>query len=69
MKGRVHKHVTGKDGIIRGTIVIHKGNHLERPLQLLCPLEIKSELVARNPVENTKQTKPTRRRREAAKDA
>ena len=69
MKGRVLKHVTGKDGVIRGAIVLHKGNRLERPLQLLCPLEIKSELVERNPVGNTEQTKPTRRRREAAEDA
>ena len=53
IKGRVLKHVIGKDGVICGAIVLHKGNHLERPLQLLCPLEIKSELIERNPVGNT----------------
>ena len=40
MKGKVlqhvTKHVTGRDGAIRGAVVLHKGNRLERPLQLLC---------------------------------
>ena len=42
MKGKVIKQVKGKDGVVRGVIVLHKGNHLERPIQLVCPLEIQS---------------------------
>ena len=42
MKANVVKHVKGKDEIVRGVILLHKGNHIERPLQLICPLEIKS---------------------------
>jgi hypothetical protein len=42
MKGKVVKYVKGKDGVIRGVIVLHKGNYLERPVQLVCPLEIRS---------------------------
>ncbi len=33
--------VKGKDGMIRGVIVLHKGNYLERLVQLVCPLEIR----------------------------
>jgi hypothetical protein len=29
MKGKVVKYVKGKDGVIRGVIVLHKGNYLE----------------------------------------
>ncbi len=42
MKGKVVKYVKGKDGMIRGVIVLHKGNYLERLVQLVCPLEIRS---------------------------
>ena len=42
MKGKVVKHIKGMDEIVRGVILLHKGNHIERPLQLICPLEIKS---------------------------
>ena len=31
--------------MIRGVTLLHKGNHIERPLSLVCPLEIKG-LVA-----------------------
>ena len=40
MKGKVVKYVKGNDGVMRGVIVLHKGNYLERPVQLVCPLEI-----------------------------
>ena len=30
----------GKDGVVRGVILLHKGHTIERPLQLVCPLEI-----------------------------
>lgn len=42
MKGKVVKHVKGKDGVIRGVVVLHKGNYLERPVQWVCSLEIRS---------------------------
>ena len=45
MNGRVLRYVKGKDGVIRGAIVLHKGNHIERPIQLLCPLEIRCPLL------------------------
>jgi hypothetical protein len=42
MKGKVVKYVKGKDGAIRGVILLHKCNYLERPVQLVCPLEMRS---------------------------
>ena len=42
MKEKVVKHVNGKDGVVREVIILHKGNYLERPIQLVCPLEIRS---------------------------
>ena len=44
MKARVLRHVKGKDRVMRGAILLHKGNHIERPIQLLCPLEIRRPL-------------------------
>ena len=69
MKGRVLQHVKGKDGVIRGAIVLHKGNRLERPLQLLCPLEIRSEMSAETPLMENKERVHSRERRTAAKNA
>ena len=28
--------------LVRGIIILHEGNYLERPVQLVCPLEIRS---------------------------
>ncbi len=42
MKGKVLRIVKGADGVPRGVILLHKGNRLERPLQAVCPLEIRS---------------------------
>ena len=69
MKGRVLQHVKGKDGVIRGAIVLHKGNRLERPLQLLCPLEIRSEVPTETPSMENKERVHSRERRTAAKNA
>ena len=53
MNGRVLRYVKGKDGVIRGAIVLHKGNHIERPIHLLCPLEIRCrQLLKKNQVKN-----------------
>ena len=40
-KGKVSHLIQGKDGIVRGVILFHKGHTIERPLQLVCPLEIR----------------------------
>ena len=50
MKGKVLQDVIRRDGVIRGAVVLHKVNHLLRPLQLLCPLEIRSEIPAETPL-------------------
>ena len=41
-KGRVLRHIRGSDGVVRGVGLLHKGNQIQRPLQLVCPLEIRS---------------------------
>ena len=43
--GKVLRHVMGKDGVERGVVLLHNGNSIERPLQLICPLEIRSHQV------------------------
>ena len=42
MKGMVLRHIKGRDGIVRGAVLLHKGHEIERPLELLCPFEIRS---------------------------
>ena len=39
-KGKVVRHIRGKDRVIRGLLLLHKGHHTDRPLNLVCPLEI-----------------------------
>ena len=41
-KGKVVSHVKGRDGVVRGVTLLHKGHIIERPLQAVCPLEIRS---------------------------
>ena len=69
MKGKVTRIVKGVDGVARGVVLLHKGNRLERPLQAICPLEIRS--VTAETVEEKKEEpiKPVRERRKAAVDA
>ena len=43
-KGRVLKHIRGRDGVVRGVDLPHKGNQIQRPLQLVCPLKVRSSL-------------------------
>ena len=40
-KGNVSCLIQGKDGVVRGVILLHKGHTIERPLQLVCSLEIR----------------------------
>ena len=72
MKGKVVKHVKGKDGVIRGVVVLHKGNYLERPVQLVCPSEIRSTVKEDQETynacnkENEHKTKKRQERKSAA---
>ena len=73
MKGKVIRHVQGKDGVVRGVILLHKGNHIERPIQLVCPLEIRSVEKENpneaSPKEGVDTSLGSRERRQAARDA
>ena len=41
-KGKVVRLIEGGDGVVRGVTLLHKGHTIERPLQLVCPLEIRA---------------------------
>ena len=67
-KGRVIRLVRGKDGVVRGVVMCHNGRRIERPLQLVCPLELKAVLE----VETQKQPEIVSRervKRNAAREA
>ena len=40
-KAKFVRHIQGKDGVVRGVTMLHKGHHIERPLNLVCSLELK----------------------------
>lgn len=40
-KGKVVRVIHGKNKVVRGVVLLHKGHTIGRPLQLVCPLEIK----------------------------
>ena len=69
-KGRVMRHVRGRDGVIRGVTLLHKGHHIERPLSLVCPLEIKGPVATEDATlqltPGNQQAEGSRRRRQAA---
>ena len=70
MKGKVLRIVKGADGVVRGVVLLHKGNRLERPIQAIRPLEIRSaekETIVKKEEEPTKE--PNREKRKAAADA
>ena len=60
-KARVLQLVKGKDNVVRGIILLHKGKQIERPVQSVCPLEIRSsqgvqqEWIVRNQQESTRE--------------
>lgn len=71
-KGRVLRHIKGRDGVVRGVGLLHKGNQIQRPLQLVCPLEIRSRLGHEGNAEELAETRVqgrTTERRRAAVDA
>ena len=70
-KAKVVQHVKGRDGVVRGVVLLHKGNRIQRPLQLVCPLEIRSYSKEPTEVNNTTSQEPDRSvaKRKAADDA
>ena len=70
-KEKVVRHIRGKDGVVRGLSLLHKGHHIDRPLNLVFPLEI-TQAVASDKGVPTVQSQPperTRIRRQAAETA
>ena len=64
--------IKGKDGVVRGVTLLHKRHTMERPLQLVCPLEIRAVENVDQPQEGRKdQADPgaQRPRRTAARRA
>ena len=71
-KGKVVRYVQGKDGVVRRVVMLYKGHHIERPLQLVCSLELKGPVRAteQEPAEiNRKaaENEPRSRRQAAVK--
>ncbi|XP_068714274.1 uncharacterized protein [Montipora foliosa] len=56
-KGKVVQHIRGKDGVVRGLSLLHKGHHIDRPRNLICPLEIR-QAVASDKGVPTAQSQP-----------
>ena len=65
-KGKVVRQVKGKDGVLS-----HKGHTIERPLQLVCPLEIRcTTQVEESQNEKKREVEPqSLRKRGAAMEA
>ena len=68
-KGRVLRLVKGKDGVVRGVILSYSGRTIERPLQLVCALELKACDWAKEEQHNETGLKDQRVQRNAAKEA
>lgn len=70
-KGKVVQQVKGRDGVVRGVVLLHNGNKIQRPLQLVCPLEIRSCCKEPAEVDEGESQEPIRRvpKRRAANDA
>ena len=70
-KGKVVRHIRGKDGVVRGLSLLHKGHHIDRPLNLVCPLEIRQAVASNKGVPTAQSQLPerTRIRRQAAETA
>ena len=72
--GKVVKLIKGKDNVVRGVQILTKGHTIERPLSLVCSLEIKSTEVENSQAKESgsrgKFESPQRKSsRQAAKDA
>jgi hypothetical protein len=65
-KGKVVKLIKGKDEVVKGVKILTKGHHIERPLSLVCSLELKSNDVKeqKGPEEATRRRAEGLRRSE-----
>ena len=67
------QHVRGRDGVIRRATLLHKGHHIERPLSLVWPMEIKGPLATEDGTlqltPGIQQADGSRSRRQAAETA
>ena len=70
-KGKVVRHIRGKDGVVGGLSLLHKGHHIDRPLNLVCSLEIRQAVASDKGVPTAQSQPPerTRIRRQAAETA
>ena len=70
-KGKVVRHIRGKDGVVRGLSLLHKGHHIDRPLNLVWPSEIRQAAASDKGVPTAQSQLPerTRIRRQAAETA
>ena len=69
-KGKVVQHIHGRDGVIRGVKLLHNKRLIERPLNLVCPLEIKSHTEVTTPCQSSARPTPEARNRgKVAEDA
>eukprot|EP00795_Rhopilema_esculentum_P017883 gene17883-biopygen2028 len=53
-KARVEELVKGRDDVVRGVLLRHKGHLIERPVQAICPLEIGCQAKESQTVETIK---------------
>ena len=68
-KGKVLRQVKGRDGVTRGVVLLHKGHEIERPLQLVCPLEIRCTEKIEDKKNDQRVKNTSREKRQAAVDA
>ena len=70
-KGNVVRVTEGRDGVVRGVTLLHKGRTIKRPIQLVCPLEIRAAEMFVQPHEGRREVIGTRRqpKRAAAQKA
>ena len=70
-KGKVVRHIREKDGVVQGLSLLHKGHHIDRPLNLVYPLEIRQAVASDKGVPTAQSQPPerTRIRRQAAETA
>ena len=61
-KGKIVRHIRGKDGVVRGLSLLQMGHHIDRPLNLVCPLQIRQALVSDKGVPTAQRQPPERAR-------
>ena len=68
---KVVRHIRGKDGVVPGLSFLHKGHDIDRPLNVVCPLEIRQAVASDKGVPTAQSQPPerTRIRRQAVETA